>query len=64
MKRDPLPHLGRAGTLPCKCGNTGVCAICRVHNAIQHLQKVYYDDTKRAAAVHEVIAAIKEAAKE
>lgn len=63
MNPNPLPHLGRAGSLPCECNNTGVCRVCAVRRAMTHLETVYTDDTKRAQAVHDLVKAIKEAAK-
>lgn len=58
-----LPHLGRIGKLPCECNGAGTCHVCRVRAAFDHLEKVYLDDTERARAVHDLISAIKEAAK-
>lgn len=57
-----LPHLGRIGQLPCECGGVGVCVVCEVRAAADHLEKVYHDDTKRAQAVHALVAAVKKAA--
>jgi hypothetical protein len=62
MNPDPLPHMGRAGHLPCECEGAGTCGACKVRAAMTHLEKVYLDDTQRARAVHELIHAIKEAA--
>jgi uncharacterized protein with ATP-grasp and redox domains len=58
-----MKHLGRAGQLPCTCNKTGTCTTCQIQKAATQLEKVWQDDTKRAGAVHDLIATIKEAAK-
>jgi hypothetical protein len=62
-KPNLMPHLGRAGTLPCSCNHTGICPVCQIHKAVSNLEEAYFDDIKRAQAVHELVRALKEAAK-